>query len=50
MQKLINKYIGLLKSQGDADEVYKWEAINHFQSNWNLDDENFTEMFLNALA
>lgn len=50
MQELINKYIDLLKSQGDADEVYKWEAINHFQANWNLDDENFTEMFLNAFG
>lgn len=27
------------------DEKYKWEAIRHFQDHWNIDAEDFGEMF-----
>ena len=27
------------------DEKYKWEAIKHFQDHWNIDAENFGDMF-----
>lgn len=27
------------------DEKYKWEAVKHFQDHWNIDAENFGEMF-----
>ena len=27
------------------DEKYKWEAIRHFQDHWNINAENFGEMF-----
>ncbi len=27
------------------DEKYKWEAVKQFQENWNIDAENFGEMF-----
>lgn len=27
------------------DEKYKWEAIKHFQDHWNIETENFGEMF-----
>lgn len=27
------------------DEKYKWEAVKQFQDNWNIDAENFGEMF-----
>ena len=30
------------------DEKYKWEAIKHFQDNWNIDAENFGDMFKKA--
>lgn len=30
------------------DEMYKWEAIQHFQKNWNIDAENFFDMFMEA--
>lgn len=29
-------------------EKYKWEAIKHFQSHWNIDADNFGEMFKEA--
>lgn len=28
-----------------SDEKYKWEAIKHFQDNWDIDAENFGDMF-----
>jgi len=31
-------------------EQYKWVAVKHFQSNWNIDAENFSEMFKIATA
>ncbi len=30
------------------DEMYKWEAIKHFQDHWDIDAENFGEMFKEA--
>lgn len=30
------------------DEMYKWEAIQHFQNNWKVDAENFLDMFMEA--
>lgn len=30
------------------DEIYKWEAIKHFQDHWNIEAENFGEMFKEA--
>ena len=29
-------------------EKYKWEAIKHFQDNWNIDADNFGDMFKKA--
>lgn len=34
----------------DKEERYKWEAIQCFQNNWNIDAENFAEMLERALA
>lgn len=31
-----------------TDEKYKWEAVKHFQDNWNIDAESFGEMFNKA--
>lgn len=30
------------------DERYKWEAVKHFQGHWDIDAENFGEMFKQA--
>lgn len=30
------------------DEKYKWEAVKHFQDHWDIDAENFGEMFRQA--
>jgi 5-methylcytosine-specific restriction protein B len=30
------------------DEMYKWEAIQHFQENWDVNAENFLDMFMEA--
>lgn len=30
------------------DEMYKWEAIQHFQKHWDVSAENFLEMFMAA--
>ncbi len=30
------------------DEIYKWEAIAHFQRNWDVNAENFLDMFMAA--
>lgn len=30
------------------DEKYKWEAIQHFQDHWDIDVENFVDMFKQA--
>ena len=30
------------------NEKYKWEAIKHFQDHWNIDAENFGDMFKQA--
>lgn len=30
------------------DEMYKWEAIQHFQKHWDINAENFLDMFMQA--
>jgi len=32
------------------DEKYKWEMVKHFQDNWNIEAENFSEMLKESLA
>ncbi|MBR3622759.1 MAG: EVE domain-containing protein [Selenomonadaceae bacterium] len=32
------------------NEKYKWEAVKHFQDNWNIDAENFGAMFEQATS
>ncbi len=35
---------------GESDEKYKWEAVYHFQKNWNIDAEDFDAMIRQALS
>src|SRR5699024_5671913 len=30
------------------DEKYKWEAVQHFQDHWDIEAENFGDMFKQA--
>ena len=32
------------------EEKYKWEAVKHFQDNWNIDADDFPTMLSNALS
>lgn len=48
MNELLTQYTQALKTHGNLDEAYKWEAINHFQQHWNIETENFEVMFLEA--
>lgn len=32
------------------EEIYKWQAVKHFQDNWNIDAENFAEMLEDSLS
>ena len=43
-QSILQKYKSDFESHWEA-EKYKWEAIKHFQDNWNIEAENFGEMF-----
>lgn len=42
---LIEKYIDVLEENGEPNETYKYLAINTFQQNWDLDAEDFHQMF-----
>ena len=33
---------------GANGEKFKWEAVKHFQDHWNIDAENFGDMFKQA--
>jgi hypothetical protein len=33
---LISTYLTVLKNEGFPYEMYKWEAINHFQEHWDI--------------
>lgn len=43
--ELIEKYIDILEQNGDPNEAYKYLAINTFQQNWNLEADDFYQMF-----
>ena len=30
------------------DEMYKWEAVQHFQKYWDVNAQNFLDMFMEA--
>ena len=48
------KTVGIIESYKQyfpehwEDEKYKWEAVKHFQDNWDIDAENFGAMFKKA--
>jgi hypothetical protein len=52
LAKLFHNYIESYNVLTDKehDELYKWRAVNHFQRHWNLETENFGEMFEQAMG
>ena len=47
LNPILEGYKAYFPSHWD-NEKYKWEAIKHFQDHWNMDAENFGEMFKQA--
>ena len=44
MNSILEGYKAYFPSHWD-DEKYKWEAVKHFQDHWNINAENFGDMF-----
>ncbi len=49
IKNIIENYKAVKQKDGHADEFYKYEAIQHFQDNWNPNAKNFSKMFKNSL-
>lgn len=41
---LIERYKEIKQKDGHEDEFFKYEAIQHFQDNWNIDADDFSSM------
>ncbi|SEV90939.1 McrB family protein [Kaistella antarctica] len=50
VNKIIDRYLSITKITGEPNEGYKYDAINHFQQNWNIDDPQFAKMFKKSFA
>lgn len=46
--QLIDDYKKFVASTGNVKEIYKWEAIVHFQEHWDFDALDFHKMFKEA--
>lgn len=44
LQEILTGYKSYLPEHW-KDEKYKWEAVQHFQNNWNIEAHDFGEMF-----
>ena len=49
LDKVISSYINNLDNYF-PNEIYKWEAVQHFQTNWNINSETFSKMLAYALG
>ena len=49
IQALISNYIRFLQEKpSNPDEVYKWQAIKHFEQHWDINAPDFYDMFKEA--
>ena len=46
--KIIEEYKQVFVSQQWEKEKYKWQAVKHFQESWDINADNFSEMFMEA--
>jgi len=49
IKSLIEKYKELILTNPDYDELYKWESLKTFQDRWNIDEDDFHQMYDNSL-
>lgn len=49
LEPLLEAYAKDLPNNWDK-EKYKWEAVKHFQTHWNINADNFGEMFAEAFS
>ena len=49
IKELISRYKDYKRRNGHEDEFYKYEAIQHFQENWNIDADDFSTMLKKAI-
>lgn len=49
-EQRIQEYRAIVERDAPNTEVYKWEAIIHFQKTWEIQAEDFHAMFKRALA
>lgn len=47
--KLIRKHKTYLQNTQDEEELYKWDAVSHFQTVWDIKAKDFSVMFLGFL-
>ena len=47
-QSALQSYKQDFAEQVWPDEKYKWIAVKHFQDHWDVDAENFSDMWLKA--
>lgn len=50
LRALFEPYKEWLRSTQNRDELYKWEAVKHFQDTWNPDADDFYGMLKSSLA
>lgn len=50
LNQLIADYIQNFQTQFDSEKGFKWEAITWFKKHWDINAENFGEMFCNATS
>ena len=48
LKELLEGYKINLKETNFEDEVYKWEAIEHFKKFWDINADDFSKMFNQA--
>jgi len=50
LEEIFKEYMNNFNLAHWNQEGYKWEAVKHFQKNWDVKAEDFKEMFLNATS
>ncbi|MEA5130157.1 MAG: AAA family ATPase [Proteiniphilum sp.] len=50
MKSLVDRYISILKTEGEPEETYKYLAIDTFQKNWNPEADDFYQMFRKSFS
>lgn len=48
LQKIIDYYLNILKTEGDPGEAYKYQAIDTYKKHWDINAKDFHQMFLDS--